>query len=173
MVATLAAVPNVKSCMGALCLMLGRAQVPCSLLPCCCVAQVELVDRQLMSSLMGEWGMLQQLQGLANAFLISSPSMVEWVDALFTAVETHWKTRPVSSSLHSRHGGDCSTPTSTGKTTPRVGGAGGYESPGVYVGSPGAGGLPGTGGQTPVTVEDLDFSSLEALLQVRGCVGKI
>lgn len=36
---------------------------------------------------MGEWGMLQSLQGLVGAFITASPRMVEWLDAAFDAVE--------------------------------------------------------------------------------------
>lgn len=117
-----------------------------------------------MSSLMGEWGMLQQLQGLTNAFLITSPSMVEWVEALFSVVETAKLCVP-----HSRGGGECATPSPASKAVSRIGGAGGAgcDSPGVFVGSPGMGGGASAAGQLlPVTVEDLDLCSLEALLQV-------
>lgn len=127
--------------------------------------QVELVDRQLMSSLMGEWGMLQQLQGLVNAFLITSPSMVEWVEALFSVVETAKLCAP-----RSRGSGECSTPSpAASKAVSRIGGAGGAgcDSPGVFVGSPGVGaGASAAGQPLPVTVQDLDLCSLEALLQV-------
>lgn len=148
----------------------------CAVVLCCCsllrhlpplllLLQVELVDRQLMSSLMGEWGMLQQLQGLVNAFLITSPSMVEWVEALFSVVETAKLCAPRSS----RGSGECSTPPAS-KAVSRVGGAGGTgcDSPGVFVGSPGVGtpGASAAGQLLPVTVEDLDLCSLEALLQV-------
>jgi hypothetical protein len=124
-----------------------------------------MVDRQLMSSLMGEWGMLQQLQGLANTFIIASPAMVEWVDALFTAVEC---TRPPRDS--SRPGG-VSTPTSASKTLPRTSAMSG----GLYSGSPGLVGSPrgGAGAASAaiasgmaVHVEHLEVTSLAALLQV-------
>jgi hypothetical protein len=145
-------------------------KVPSSLLTLTCPLllswlQVELVDRQLMSSLMGEWGMLQQLQGLANTFLIASPAMVEWVDALFTAVEC---TRPAREP--SRRDG-VSTPTSASKTLPRTAAlaAGGLSSgsPGV-MGSPGGAGAAAAASAAGVAVHvgHLEVASLAALLQV-------
>jgi hypothetical protein len=120
-----------------------------------------------MSSLMGEWGMLQQLQGLTNAFLITSPSMVEWVEALFSVVETAKLCPPRSSRGSS---GEAFTPSPAGKAVSRLGGGAaggaGWESPGVFVGSPGVAAGSAAGQALPVTVEDLDLCSLEALLQV-------
>ncbi|KAF6260436.1 hypothetical protein COO60DRAFT_891176 [Scenedesmus sp. NREL 46B-D3] len=49
--------------------------------------RLELVGSQLLSSLMGEWGLLQQLQGLTAVSLLASPTMVEWCDACFAAAE--------------------------------------------------------------------------------------
>lgn len=46
-----------------------------------------MVGRQLLGSLMGEWCLLQQLQGLVGVFLLASPAMAEWADACFAAVE--------------------------------------------------------------------------------------
>jgi hypothetical protein len=115
---------------------------------------------------MGEWGMLQQLQGLVNAFLITSPCMVEWVDALFTAVET---TAATSQSTRSIGSGECSTPTSASKTVSRIGAAAafGCDSPGAYAASPGGGVVPGSAaGQRLVTVDELELASVEAMLQV-------
>lgn len=119
-----------------------------------------------MSSLMGEWGMLQQLQGLVNTFLITSPGMVEWVDALFAAVET-----TAATSQSTRNGGsaECSTPTSVSKTVSRIGAvaAFGCDSPGAYAASPGGGVVPGSAaGQRRVTVDDLELASVDSMLQV-------
>jgi hypothetical protein len=51
------------------------------------VLQLELVGSQLLSSLMGEWGLLQQLQGLVAVSLLASPTVVEWCEACFAAAE--------------------------------------------------------------------------------------
>lgn len=124
-----------------------------------------MVDRQLLCSLMGEWGMLQQLQGLANTFLIASPAMVEWVDALFTAVEC------TRLPLDCSRAGGVSTPTSASKTMPRtsaLAGVRGAGSPGL-MGSPrsGAGAASAAGAPgVAVTVDHLEVTSLAALLQV-------
>lgn len=103
-----------------------------------------------MSSLMGEWGMLQQLQGLVNVFTITSPSMVEWVDLLFAAVHS---AKPWASS---RAG--ASTPS---KSTARPSSA-------ADPNGPGTGGVAGrVVSGLCVGVEDLELNSLEAALQVR------
>jgi hypothetical protein len=137
--------------------------------------QVELVDRQLMASLMGEWGMLQQLEGLVNAFLVSSPSMVEWVEALFTAVEV---AKP-SNSSRARGIGEGATPPAS-RTLARTaaaaadaaaaaaaGGAWVCDSPGAVASPSGRGGSGANVlGKIPVGVEDLELPSLEAMLKV-------
>jgi hypothetical protein len=129
--------------------------------------QVELVDRQLMASLMGEWGMLQQLEGLVNAFLVSSPSMVEWVEALFTAVEV----AKASNSSRARGTGEGTTPPAS-RTLARTaaaaaGGAWVCDSPGAVASPSGHGGSGANVlGKIPVGVEDLELPSLEAMLKV-------
>jgi hypothetical protein len=121
-----------------------------------------------MASLMGEWGMLQQLQGLVDTFLITSPGMVEWIDALFTAVET------TAAMPQATRSGEYSTPTSVSKTVSRVGAAAalGCGSPMSYAASPGGGVVPGSAaGRGWVTVDDLELSSVEAMLQVSCMLG--
>eukprot|EP00775_Hariotina_reticulata_P012730 gene12730-12860_t len=49
--------------------------------------RVDLVGRQLLGSLMGEWCLLSQLQGLVGLFLMASPAVVEWCYSAFAAVE--------------------------------------------------------------------------------------
>jgi hypothetical protein len=63
----------------------AAAAAAAACLPAC--LQLELVGSQLLSSLMGEWGLLHQLQGLVAVSLLASPTMVEWCEACFAAAE--------------------------------------------------------------------------------------
>eukprot|EP00878_Enallax_costatus_P013659 GHUV01014282.1.p1 GENE.GHUV01014282.1~~GHUV01014282.1.p1 ORF type:complete len:1109 (+),score=523.65 GHUV01014282.1:500-3328(+) len=112
-------------------------------------ARVDLVGRQLLSSLMGEWGLMQQLQGLVGAFLIASPAMVEWTEACFKAVEAA-QSRPKPSASSSTIG-----------PGPRPGSAGG---PGTTAAAAAHSGAAKTE-QTAVGPEELDVVELEVLLQ--------
>jgi hypothetical protein len=110
--------------------------------------QLELVGSQLLSSLMGEWGLLQQLQGLVGVSLLASPTVVEWCEACFAAAEAgeaakRHKARPGSA------GNDRGA--AAGARPLAAGGAGGY---GVVFGA-----------------DELDVVELELLLHVSGVGG--
>lgn len=121
--------------------------------------QVDHVGRQLLGSLMGEWGLMQQLQGLVGALLIASPAMVEWTEACFKAVEVVQRRGKSPGGGSSVHGG-------------RPGSAGG---PGIGLG---AAALPAPVSaakveQTAVGPDELDVFELEVLLQVSGCCSQL
>lgn len=107
--------------------------------------QVDLVGRQLLTSLMGEWGLLQQLQGLVGVFLLSSPAMVEWTEYCFRAVETETATKRLKLTTNSSK--------ESGAVPSTPGGAG-------------AGACVTTAGHVLMGPEDLDIVELEMLLQV-------
>lgn len=115
------------------------------------LVQVDHVGRQLLSSLMGEWGLLQQLQGLMGVFLLASPAMVEWTERCFAAVEA---AKP-------------STRTATANRHSSVFDTDGLYSPGsVEAAVASAGVVVASAGHWAVGVEDLDVVELELQLQV-------
>jgi len=121
-----------------------------------------------MSSLMGEWGMLQQLQGLINVFLIASPAVVEWADAAFDALEAAPANKVVKDTA-----GSGSTPPAASRTMSRI--TPGSPAVAAAAAASQSGARGGVGvlsvvcGEPAVGVDDLDFLALEDRLQVGGC----
>lgn len=131
-----------------------------------CPFQVDLVGCRLMSSLMGEWGMMQQLQGLINVFLIASPAIVEWADATFDALEAAPANKVVKDTA-----GSGSTPPAVSRTMSRINPGSPAVTAAAASSQSGARGVSGgvlsvVCGEPAVGVDDLDFMALEDRLQV-------
>lgn len=111
---------------------------------------------------MGEWGLLQQLQGLVGFFLLASPAMVEWTDSCFATAEA------VASGKRNR----MLTGSSGNIVEPDSSPARAAKDDAVAASAVGSGGS--SEGYPAVTVDDLDVMELSLLLQVgsglRGCV---
>lgn len=110
--------------------------------------QLELVGSRLLGSLMGEWGLLHQLQGLVAVSLLASPTMVEWCEAAFATAEAALEAK--------RQHNKKARPGSPGRDRAAAAGA-----------RLAAGGGVGGGPSVVLGADELDVVELELLLQVR------
>ncbi|WIA29988.1 hypothetical protein OEZ86_000086 [Tetradesmus obliquus] len=108
--------------------------------------RLELVGSRLLGSLMGEWGLLHQLQGLVAVSLLASPTMVEWCEAAFAAAEAALEAK--------RQHNKKARPGSPGKDRAAAAGA-----------RLAAGGGVGGGPSVVLGADELDVVELELLLQ--------
>ena len=49
--------------------------------------QVSAISEELLSSLLGEWGLLLELAGVRNLFLLSHPVTIAWAEGLLNLAQ--------------------------------------------------------------------------------------
>jgi ABC-type tungstate transport system substrate-binding protein len=52
-------------------------------------AQVSAISEELLSSLLGEWGLLLELAGVRNLFLLSHPVTIAWAEGVLHLLQQH------------------------------------------------------------------------------------